>query len=254
MRAFQLGAALMLAMALHLPAGAAEPADLDEATILEELSVVAPAPVPRVGRGAPYFSIEQTASFVCETELTRSYSKRSARRAYRATVEAERARRRVRIGQATQRQVEATELERQAAVRAMLGRGLLRPGLKMDSRNIPPAAWQGLVIDRVTHEMEVENGKFVQRISGRVRNTTDQPMTAPRLGAWAVDARGFILASQTFALTDPLLEAGESRSFSFAFDNPPMHTQTIRMAFGPAARRNYRTCESFPSLADEPGD
>lgn len=254
MKGFPAGAAMMLTLAFHLPAGAAEPAPLDEATLLEELSVVAPAPVPRVGRGAPYYSIEQTASFVCETELTRTYSKASAQRAYRATVEAERARRRVRVGKATQRQVEQAELERQAAVRAMLGRGLLRIGLAMNSRNLPPPSRQGLVIERVRHETEIEGGRVVQRISGQVRNTNVETTTSLPLGAWAIDQRGFILASQTFELPDAVFEPGEARAFSFAFNNPPMHTSTIRMTFGQAARRNYRSCASFPSLADDPAD
>lgn len=220
----------------------------DEAAVVEGLiSARGEAPLPMVGRGAANFSPEQTASFLCVAEgLPLNFlTSLPAQAAHEATLKAREVRMRAFRGEATAREMEQAELDRQRAVGRLAGQGRVT-GPAGPTRS-------GLVIEGVQRRRVVENGRPVLLVTGKVRNTSANQVELPPLTVQALDVRSFILASQTSQLEEVFIGPGETQAFTFRFKNPPQYTAEVRPHFAPPfGVRNFRGCDFFDPLSFDP--
>lgn len=238
-----LGACLVLLMGSSLPSLAQ-----DDAAIVEGLvSARGEAPLPMVGRGAANYSPEQTASFLCVAEdfPLNFLTSLPAQRAHEATLKAREVRIRAFRGEATAKEMEEAELERQEAVRRGTN-GAQRP------QDYPLR--KGLSIEDVLTRRVLENGRSVLMVTGTVRNTTEAEVELPPMTVQAVDGRNFVLASQTSQLEAVTIGPSATIPFAFRFKNPPQYTVSVTPHFAPPfGVRNFRGCDFFDPLTFDPG-
>ena len=266
--------------------------------------VGAMVPIPDVGDGAPLFTSSDIAKMQSETQRlvmkARSDLRRCGRsplppqyfpgeaslanliagefeagnrvialagKAEAATRRAESARRDAFAGSATQEEVEAREIERQAAVtalqkaranlveaQAMIGDAQkmylnsrpfdwLELQMKSDARDRDgvglglgkPQDFAGLNIAEVQAQQfkDAKGGQPFVRVSGKIVNTNDKVIKIPALSVALVDERGWIMGNQTVT---PVSKKGigSNRSETFQIDVRPapdlLHTALVTFA------------------------
>lgn len=215
-------------------------------------------PAPITGSGAPMYSPEQTASFVCSKQGDEQAVK-LAEAAHRATVTARAVRRNP---EATRSEMLRVERSRQDAVRAMLGVGaatqaqLVQMGVeRFGGVEDPLTLRAGIKIEEVITRRMLENGRAVLLIGGKVKNTGVARAELVPLSTRVLDAGGFTLASQSSLLDKATLEPGETLTFVVRFRNPPHYISALRVGFSPQFQtRNSRSCDFFDPLTFNPRD
>jgi hypothetical protein len=239
------GVLVSVIAALAIPLAPLHAQDAEPDGQIDGLLVVGgEAPVPEVGLGAPNYSPEQTAGVICAALDDHAGQTRifNLEKAHQATVRAKKARRDFRLGKASQGDVNGAELSRQLAVNAVM------------SPVKPPLNYRdGLIVENVTQRRVIENGRGVLIVTGELRNFGPEPTETPPILLYAVDARGFALASQTNAIATERLAPGETASFTVRFRNPPAYTSKIVGAVAPPFQaRAFRGCGFFdPALYDQ---
>ena len=237
---------LPLAILSAVLAAAGAAATQDRVTDLSPLAVVAipEAPVPVVGTGAANLSVEQTASIVCEAQRTGKPRLDRARLAHDATVAARDARRRAMRGEAARPEMNRLELERQRAVVDITFTP--RPGGLPTSRG-------PLRVAATRREILTDGGQRYLLASGTIHNPTRRDVEVPVVNVHMLDARGFVIASQS-VLTDVVkVTAGGTESFELRLRNPALYTSEVRMTLGPPLiRRTHRDCEFFEPAVFNP--
>lgn len=257
----------MLAVAPMATAMAAQPPVQEEAaTDLEAVTaigMVTRVPLSNLeyqaievaDRGAPHYSLEQIASFVCEaTPGSRGRPVNSmqsfgislgeARGAYNATEAFEKVKADVRDGRASMEQLVQAERVRQAAVLRMIDRDF--SGRADLQRQV-----QGTLFIEATDFRVVRNGgEQILVAAVNIVNNGQRPATVPPVTLKAMDRANRVLADITYEAQPVLrLAGGERRAVEIAFTNMPLYTYEVKAHFGPGSfRRNDRDCPAAMDL------
>ncbi|MEI7932388.1 MAG: hypothetical protein WCI21_04945, partial [Alphaproteobacteria bacterium] len=234
------------------PMALAQPRDVTEVTQLESIAVaLGEAPLPKVGAGAPNLSPEQTASFICRNQdagLFRIFTGPVYQRAHDATVHARQVRIAAFQGQATEKEIIEAELNRQSAVNtASMGLG------KIDKAPAPPR--NGLSLEAMGVQRVNENGRWVLKVTGVVRNLTDARKELPAVSMRAVDVNDFMVSGQTSLLDQVDIGPHESLDFVLRYHNPPEYAVRVSPVFAPPFyQRNFRGCDFFNPVDFDPNE
>lgn len=109
----------------------------------------------------------------------------------------------------------------------------------------------GLAIEGVAHRLAMSTAGPTIEITGRLRNDTEAPVTAPLMQAEALGPRGELLARWTFAAEPRVVPAGQRAAFMTRAPAPEGVAE-VALTFAPASRAPRAaagTGESQDSLA-----
>jgi hypothetical protein len=208
------------------------------------------APPPMVGSGAPNYSPEQTASFICENQdlgVFRVLTGPIMQAAHDATLRAREVRKRAFFGEAGDAEMIEAELDRQRAVGRLGGEGRFEVTEARER--------DGLIISGIEYERVMENGRRVLIVTGQIENTNEAAVALPPVSMRSLDHRGFSLAGQTSQLDQIEIRSGEVLPFTLRFKNPPEYTvDVIAFVAPPFLVRNFRGCDFFDPLAFDPNE
>ncbi|MFN4176483.1 DUF3426 domain-containing protein [Phenylobacterium sp.] len=117
-----------------------------------------------------------------------------------------------------------------------------------------PADSLGLVIDQVKTQPTFQGGRPVLSITGAIRNTRDEAVTAPALRVSLLDKTGKPIAARIARPLNARIPPGATRYFAIAIPDPPAGLQTLDIAFeaadAPAAAPGAAAVEAV--LGPEP--
>lgn len=215
----------------------------DKSMKIESVEVTGKDPIKH--RVADYSS-EQTASMICLADKI-GFRQERARKAHDATLRAHDLRAKAARGEASWKEADKAELQRQSAVIDSIGLSLF--GFSIGARDVndlPDPLYRGVVIEDADLFTFKENGKAVMAVSGMVRNASDKAVELPPVTLEALDRWRLQLAGQTSLLDTDALAPGESRPFELRFKNPPETTAEVYVHFAPPfIYRNPRDCDFF---------
>ncbi|MBB5517917.1 hypothetical protein [Amphiplicatus metriothermophilus] len=109
----------------------------------------------------------------------------------------------------------------------------------------------GLAIEGVAHRLAMSTGGPTIEITGRLRNDTDAPVTAPLMQAEALGPRGELLARWTFAVEREVVPAGERAAFMTRAPAPDGVAE-VALTFAPASRAPRAAAEDGEARGDPP--
>jgi hypothetical protein len=94
-----------------------------------------------------------------------------------------------------------------------------------------PADRLGLVIDQVKTQPTFQGGRPVLSVTGAIRNTRDEAVTAPSLRVSLMDKAGKPIAARIARPLNARIPPGATRYFAIAIPDPPAGLQTLDIAF-----------------------
>lgn len=126
-----------------------------------------------------------------------------------------------------------------------------------------PADRLGLVIDQVKTQPTFQAGRPVLSVTGAIRNTRGEAVTAPPLRVSLLDKAGKPIAARLARPLNARIPPGATRYFAIAIPDPPVGLATLDIAFEAAAPPGSAPAveavlapepvEAEPLPADDPG-